>query len=90
MALLRTCRALRHGLMGRRPSLFPNLGTDQSYDLRFQHTTFLVERQLKNTLHGHAKLIEGMRDRLAAPFLIAIYRAQIVNPHNDAIERARV
>jgi hypothetical protein len=47
-------------------------------------------RKGKNTLHGHAKLVEGMGDSLAAPFLIAVYRAQIVNPHNDAIEWARV
>jgi hypothetical protein len=44
----------------------------------------------KNALHGHAKLVKGMGDCLAAPFLIAACRAQIVNPHNDAIERARV
>jgi hypothetical protein len=44
----------------------------------------------KNALHGHAKLVQRMGDRLAAPFFITIYRAQIVNPHDDAIERARV
>ena len=33
-------------------------------------------------------LVEGVGDRLAAPFLIAIYRAEIANPHNDATERA--
>ena len=44
----------------------------------------------KNVLHGHAKLVEGFGDRLAAPFFVAIYGAQVVNPHNDAIERARV
>jgi hypothetical protein len=32
IALLRTCRASRQGPSGRRPSLFPNPGTDQSYD----------------------------------------------------------
>jgi hypothetical protein len=44
----------------------------------------------KNALHGHAELVEGMGDRLAAPFLVAVYRAQIVSPHDDAIEWARV
>jgi hypothetical protein len=44
----------------------------------------------KDTLHGRAKLVERMGDRLAAPFLIAAVRAQIVDPYNDAIEWARV
>lgn len=44
----------------------------------------------KNALHGHAKLVEGLGNRLAAPYFIAIFRAQIGNLHNDAIERARV
>jgi hypothetical protein len=44
----------------------------------------------KSALHGRAKLVERMGDRLAAPFFITIYRAQIANPHNDAIEWARV
>ena len=47
-------------------------------------------RRGKNALHGHSKLVQRMGDRLAAPFFVTIYRAQIVNPHDDAIERARV
>ena len=43
----------------------------------------------KNALHGRVELIDGMRGCLATPHFIAIYRAQIVNPHNDAIEWAR-
>jgi hypothetical protein len=44
----------------------------------------------KSALHGHAKLVQRLGDRLAAPFLITIYRAQIANFHDDAIERSRV
>jgi len=56
----------------------------------FQHATVLMGKARNDALHGHAKLVKGMGDRLATPLLIAINRAQIVSPHNDAIERARV
>ena len=42
----------------------------------------------KNALHGRVELVEGMGDCLAAPLLIAIYRAQVVSPHDNAIEWA--
>jgi hypothetical protein len=44
----------------------------------------------KNALHGHAKLIGRMGDRLVAPWWTAVrrVRAQIISLYNDGLERA--
>jgi len=50
----------------------------------------VLEGNARDILHGRAMLVERMGDRLSAPFFIAVVRAQVVNPYNDAVEWARV
>ena len=39
----------------------------------------------KNSLHGHVELVERVGDRLAAPYFVSCYRAQIANPYNNGV-----
>ena len=47
-------------------------------------------REGKNALHGHVKLIDRIGDRLVTPWWSAVcrVRAQIISLYNDASERA--
>jgi hypothetical protein len=71
--------------------LLPNLCTDQSYRRLILFSAYHGSKgEGKNALHGHAILIDRMRDRLVTPSRSTVFRvrAQIISLYNDASERA--